>query len=435
VFNWIHEHWHLLAALLFGPFGLAVDAIVTHWTTVRAALLDVWHWINGVWQDVEGFLRKPVLAAVHLIVGYFKMQWDAVIAVYHWLDRVWRDVESFLSKPVDAAVKLIQQGWDNVLAGLKTLKTDVLAVWNDTVGWLITAGKNLIVGLFKGATDWAGQAVSWAAHIGTTILNAFKNFFGIHSPSTVFLQMGENLIKALGQGMLGGAKGLAGWALRGLKNVGSGAWDAVKSFFGFGGGNPSGGQPSGTAATGAAQSYGKGLMSHYGWGPSQWGPLQSLWNGESGWRWDAKNPGSGAYGIPQALPASKMASAGADWLTDFKTQIRWGEGYIKDVYGTPAAAYSAWLGRSPHWYHGGGRIPEEIMGFGKSGTPYGFAKGETVTPEHAGPASGSVDELIAAVDDTTAAIQALPGKIAAAIARALGGAAGAAAASSYYGAR
>ena len=68
------------------------------------------------------------------------------------------------------------------------------------------------------------------------------------------------------------------------------------------------------------------------------------------------NRSSGAYGIPQALPASKMASAGRDWRTNYKTQVRWGMGYIKGRpdYGSPAAAYSKWQARSPHWYDQGG---------------------------------------------------------------------------------
>ncbi|WP_319186498.1 aggregation-promoting factor C-terminal-like domain-containing protein [Streptomyces scabiei] len=112
-------------------------------------------------------------------------------------------------------------------------------------------------------------------------------------------------------------------------------------------------------ASGAAQQYAKSILSRYGWGASQFGPLKKLWDGESNWRWNAKNPSSGAYGIPQSLPASKMASAGSDWRTNYQTQIRWGLGYIKGRpdYGSPAAAYSKWLARSPHWYDDGGYLP------------------------------------------------------------------------------
>jgi SLT domain-containing protein len=89
---------------------------------------------------------------------------------------------------------------------------------------------------------------------------------------------------------------------------------------------------------------------NYGWGDDQFACLVSLWNKESGWRVNAANS-SGAYGIPQALPGSKMASAGADWETNPATQIAWGMGYIAGRYGTPAArgtTRSRWAGTDRH---------------------------------------------------------------------------------------
>ena len=78
--------------------------------------------------------------------------------------------------------------------------------------------------------------------------------------------------------------------------------------------------------------------------------LDKLWTKESGWNHKARNPSSGAYGIPQALPGWKMSSAGSDWLTNPATQISWGLRYIEDVYGSPCQAYDQFLARSPHWY-------------------------------------------------------------------------------------
>ena len=90
---------------------------------------------------------------------------------------------------------------------------------------------------------------------------------------------------------------------------------------------------------GTAQAIAFQMMPSFGFPTSSpYGCLDDLWNQESGWRYNAENA-SGAYGIPQALPGDKMASAGADWLTDAATQIRWGLGYIKDDYGTPCAAW------------------------------------------------------------------------------------------------
>ena len=92
--------------------------------------------------------------------------------------------------------------------------------------------------------------------------------------------------------------------------------------------------------SGSPQQIAMAMLGSFGWPSSQFGCLQSLWNAESGWNPTATNPTSGAYGIPQALPGSKMASAGADWQTNPATQIRWGLGYIKQVYGSPCAAWS-----------------------------------------------------------------------------------------------
>jgi hypothetical protein len=91
---------------------------------------------------------------------------------------------------------------------------------------------------------------------------------------------------------------------------------------------------------GTAQATAYSIMGSFGFAPQTYfGCLQDIWNRESGWRYDAENP-SGAYGIPQALPGSKMASAGADWQTNPATQIRWGLGYIKSIYGNPCSAWA-----------------------------------------------------------------------------------------------
>ena len=92
------------------------------------------------------------------------------------------------------------------------------------------------------------------------------------------------------------------------------------------------------------------LLPEFGFSEAQWPCLDQLWIGESDWRWWVENPSSGAYGIPQSLPASKMATMGADYRTNPVTQIRWGLDYIKKSYGTPCNALDVWNSRSPHWY-------------------------------------------------------------------------------------
>ena len=111
---------------------------------------------------------------------------------------------------------------------------------------------------------------------------------------------------------------------------------------------PSSGGGSGDNSPGGAQATARGMLSGYGWGDDQFSCLVSLWNRESGWNYQAYNAGSGAYGIPQALPGSKMSSAGADWQTNAGTQIAWGLGYISGRYGSPCGAWDH--SQSTGWY-------------------------------------------------------------------------------------
>jgi len=94
-----------------------------------------------------------------------------------------------------------------------------------------------------------------------------------------------------------------------------------------------------TAASGSPQQIAEAMLASFGWSASQFSCLDPLWAHESGWSVTAYNAGSGAYGIPQALPGSKMASAGPDWQTNAATQIRWGLEYIQGSYGSPCAAW------------------------------------------------------------------------------------------------
>lgn len=113
------------------------------------------------------------------------------------------------------------------------------------------------------------------------------------------------------------------------------------------GGTSSGGAASTVAAApppdpGTAQSIAYNMLSSFGWSPGTYfSCLNNIYTRESGWRYNAENA-SGAYGIPQALPGDKMASAGSDWMTNPATQIKWGLGYIQERYGDPCSAWSFW---------------------------------------------------------------------------------------------
>ena len=101
-------------------------------------------------------------------------------------------------------------------------------------------------------------------------------------------------------------------------------------------------------ADGDPREIARALMPQFGFGADQFGCLDSLWMRESGWNPSAHNPSSGAHGIPQALPGSKMAAAGPDWVSNPVTQITWGLGYIQDRYGSPCGAWAH--SQSVGWY-------------------------------------------------------------------------------------
>ncbi|CEA07681.1 hypothetical protein BN1051_01002 [Arthrobacter saudimassiliensis] len=97
-----------------------------------------------------------------------------------------------------------------------------------------------------------------------------------------------------------------------------------------------------------AQAYASSRMGGFGWDQGQFRCLVDLWNRESNWRTSAHNPSSGAYGIPQSLPGSKMSVFGDDWRTNYRTQVNWGLDYIKWRYGSPC---DAWAHSERHnWY-------------------------------------------------------------------------------------
>lgn len=112
--------------------------------------------------------------------------------------------------------------------------------------------------------------------------------------------------------------------------------------------DPGAGTAGDPVPAGTAQQIARSLLPSFGWSPSsQFGCLVRLWDRESGWNVHASNP-SGAYGIPQAKPGSKMSSAGPDWQNNARTQIKWGLGYIKDRYSSPCGAWSH--SQSTGWY-------------------------------------------------------------------------------------
>ena len=98
----------------------------------------------------------------------------------------------------------------------------------------------------------------------------------------------------------------------------------------------------------SAKAIARSMMAGHGWGDSEFSCLENLWTRESSWNYQAENASSGAYGIPQALPGSKMSEVADDWATNPTTQSTWGLNYISGRYGTPCSAWAH--SESVGWY-------------------------------------------------------------------------------------
>lgn len=181
-------------------------------------------------------------------------------------------------------------------------------------------------------------------------LGLYLIWFGVHYWRDVGVKWPTDPIKNILQG-----KGLPTQAA-------PPAWESVVSSAEVPPSTPGGTSgDSGAASDSAAQNQATAKLiirsnpAYAGWDSGgEWDSLVKLWNGESGWSATAANPSSDAYGIPQALPQTKMPKAAQDkghgGSSNPGAQISWGLSYIKQTYGSPSAAYSAWLSRSPHWY-------------------------------------------------------------------------------------
>lgn len=210
--------------------------------------------------------------------------------------------------------------------------------------------------------DVAGAVESGAADLGSAFVTGFDDTI---SAMKAVVNKGVDAMVDAGMAgldhMIDHAPLINAWMKTDLKGFVSEVGGDIKSHFG---GSPTIGQVAAPPSTLLAvynQGLAKSMYPQWASGP-EWVAWDNLWNKESGWNQFATNPSSGAYGIPQSLPADKMASAGADWRTNPATQITWGAGYIAGRYGDPVGAWGHET--QYNWYAGGGALPLHIYDSG-----------------------------------------------------------------------
>ena len=205
----------------------------------------------------------------------------------------------------------------------------------------ITGGiTGAVSSFFGGALDVGKMVAAVATGNTEAFVNAAAQVIGTHAAGDlgqIMIGIPKKLVADMAQQLVGAGSG------------GSGAYSRVPA-------------QSGPAA--AAQKFAAAHLAQFGWGPDQMPPLIALWNEESGWNADAVNPSSGAYGIPQALGKGHPYNLG-----DYANQVMWGLNYIKDRYGSPAAAYAFENSHTPHWYDDGGWLMPGDMPVNKLSRP------------------------------------------------------------------
>jgi TP901 family phage tail tape measure protein len=392
--DWVKGHWPWILGALTGPVGLAAAFIITHWKLVRDFFVSAWglikrnaidpliHFFTSTIPNAGRAMRDAIIGFVRAMVLHVLDSFGAIIHgaahLFGWVPGVGGKLKS-AAKAFDN----FRNDVNKALGGIKDRHPTV------GVGMTIMTGKNSglvnIGGIARakgGAIDGPGTETSddvlmWGSRNEHMWTAKEVRAAGGHQAMARLRKMAlAGLLKGYRYGgeiqgyAQGGAVDVRSHAPGG-RAVNSGTnsafanfmranvWTLIKafkaaqaaaagpSFVGLGGVGKS---------AASAMSYAQKLLNAhiYGWTMAQWPSWRSLGMGESGWRWNALNKSSGAYGIPQALPAGKMRSAGADWRTNALTQVRWMASYIHSVYGTPANAWHRWLSRSPHWYDAGG---------------------------------------------------------------------------------
>ncbi|MFD7997566.1 aggregation-promoting factor C-terminal-like domain-containing protein, partial [Streptomyces mexicanus] len=374
VFTWLRDHavtpaWNTIKATISTVWqkGIkpAFDALKVAVGKVGDAFGDAKDAIGKAWDKIKKLTKDPI----NFVLGTV---WNEGIV------KVWKKIGGWIpGLPKLATLPLLAEGGMlPVQPGVFNSPTAIVGEGNPRYPEFVIPTDPQYRGRARALWQAAGTQLLAGGGIIGDIWGGIKNIGGkvadAFSSATKFL---TNPGKALDDLLAKLVKPLddiknSGWGKLAL-GIPKAIWKGLKDLVTGGGSSGALGDLGAHGASARqAQAIARAMLGNYGWGQDQMAPLISLWNGESGWRWNALNASSGAYGIPQSLPASKMASAGADWRTNAATQIKWGLGYIKSRYGSPSRAWSSWLSRSPHWYDAGGWLqPGLTLAYNGTGRP------------------------------------------------------------------
>jgi hypothetical protein len=386
--------WNAIASFFTSIWNTIYKSISSVITTITSFLSGAW---TKMATDAKNIWNGLVTWVTSTLPGAFKSAFQAIL---NGISSVWNTLQAIVTKPVDfiintiydkgivpvvnavggliglhlkpvaglAAGGKVTQGTtgtaDDVLARVSKGETVVSAVHSQQLAPIFAAAG--VPGYAAGGIP-GGGVVGDIGHAASGALSDIAGALGdvgkvlSHLAGDALAAAVTHLLVPLVNAMPGGGTVLGSDLKKIPVKMVDGLVAKLKgtaSPGSDGGGGAPGAQGGPTSAGAAqAQAYAKSRLSAYGWDGGQMSPLISLWNEESGWNRLADNASSGAYGIPQALPGSKMGAAANPPTSSAAAQINWGLGYIKDRYRDPAAAWAFETSHSPNWYDGGGWMP------------------------------------------------------------------------------
>ena len=415
--------------------------IAASWDQSRAQTVRVWGGITGFlagsWSKLRGTAASWFGNIARTVAGWWAsirsgaaLWWRNIAAT---ISAWWGSIRSGTARSVASVAGTIAAWWRNIRAGAGTwwhsITSTISSWWTRIIFGAIGAGQNILAGLRNGIASGMRGIGGWLnRNVVQPIIGAVKHFFGVRSPSTVFAGIGSHLVGGLVKGITSSAAGMSnlvgkvfgsmpkallhivekgligignlpGKALNALKGLGSGILKGAQSVFNFLFGGSSG-------ALGGDAAANKALARRmFPWPASMFPAFDYLEMREAGYNRFARNPSSGAYGIPQALPPSKMPfAAQAGGGSHAGAQLAWMFGYIRQRYGNPvnAAAHE----RSANWYGYGGLFgANQLIGVGDRGPELvTFGRGGRVfSPEQSAALAGGTVSINVTVDPAVAA--------------------------------
>jgi len=364
-----------------GPSGMKAAARIFVILTegMAAALVGLGHTINWLTENIPTWTRK-----IH-------HEWDILrheTAVI--FDGARHDIAHIWDMIFNNTIGRMERGRHDIAVEWDKWRHDIAHAWdviyNDTIGaviridtgilkWfsrlpgqvlhalyglghsLFAFARSAFTEFLNGLKSVAGSILSWAGTFIKSLPGRFMSLLGMSPPhpGSAFYDLGAQMMHHMEAGMRSRAQGLGIGAILGGMGMGAAGAGAAQ-----------------------AQAIAARMLAAFGWGAGQMGSLIPLWNRESGWNRFARNPTSGAYGIPQALPPTKMPfAAQAGGGSNAAAQIAWGLSYIKGRYGSPAGAWAHEMRFG--WYDRGGWLPPGLsLALNQTGRPERVGGGDTI---------------------------------------------------------